>query len=618
MNIRSELLPKSAQELRAYDEVILNNIANIDMENEFVECLNEYVSKYGGGLFTCGGNDSINTSNPHSYNRDDMIGSLYQQMLPVQVINYTPPVGVIFIIDRSGSMNDPADDGHTLLDWAKEGVASCLSSLTERDYIGIMSLETDYHSILELTPRTQEAKIRSAIDSIDIADGSTTFSGAIERAGQALRAIKSVDKKHIVIISDGYVTEAEHDTYEGYAKSYYETDGITISVVGVSMSEPPDASIYINETNIDNIPATTAYLTMLRLVKLGHGRLHAVPTSESARLVPEMREDLKAPDIKEVSDEPFYPVIVNNTSPVFNGVERLNDEEHGNTMTVQLDGFYGTKIRQGATLLLTGEYNVPLYAQWKYGNGMVGSFMSDVYGLYSADFMDNPNGTTFLKNVIRNLTPVQNIRDNDIKLNLYENNYSNSLSILTGFNEGEYLKGTIRYNDPEMGTVEVPLNVTQEDMSKETLKKASVYVTGAMTELNNYSRSKFVIKKPGTYAIEIVKYNENGDVVGSNTIYKTLAYSKEYIVFEEENDNSKELLATIARYGNGIVVDDLDDPHSIIDSFETVIYKEFDPRYLFSIIIIVLFLLDVAVRKFKFKWPHEIINNYREKKKGNR
>ena len=613
-----EQVPTSALALCAYDEVILNNIANADMESSFVEILHEYVSKYGGGLFTTGGNDASDDSLPHSYNRIDMIGSLYQQMLPVQVINYTPPVGVIFIIDRSGSMSELAEDGSTLLEWAKAGVWSAVSSsLSERDYVGIMSLETDYHSILELTPRTQEAKIRSAIDSIDTADGSTTFSGAIERAGQALRAIKNVDKKHIVIVSDGYCTEADNETYEGYAKSYYETDGITISVVGVSMSTPVDAAQYVNETDIDAIPTTSAYLNMLRLTKIGHGRLHAIPTSESSRLVPEMREDLRADDIKEVSDEPFYPVIVNNTSPVFNGIERLNDEEHGNTMKIQLEGFYGTKLKANATLLLAGEFNVPLYAQWKYGNGMVGSFLCDVYGMYSSNFMSEEDGITFLKNVIRNLTPVSNIRDNDIKLNLYENNYSNSLSILTGFNEGEYLRGLIRYNDPENGTIEVPLNLAQEDMSKETLRKTNVYTTLAMSELNNYSRCKFVIRKPGTYTIEINKYNENGDLVGSNSIHKTLSYSREYEVYDNNEENYKDLLSTLARYGNGILVEDLDDPHSIIDSFETVIYKEFDPRYLFSIIIIILFLLDVAVRKFKFKWPHEIIAKYREKK-GNR
>lgn len=615
LNVKTDTLPTTALELCAYDEIILNNIANSDMEPGFVEILNEYVYNYGGGLFTTGGNESGDGLTSHSYNRTDMIGSLYQQMLPVQVVDYTPPVGVIFIIDRSGSMSETAEDGSTLLEWAKAGAYSAaINSLKTGDYVGIMSLETDYNIILELTPRTQEAKIRSAINSIDTADGSTTFSGAIERAGQILRAAKNVDKKHIVIISDGYVTETEHDTYEGYAKSYYETDGITISVVGVSMSTPLDAMTYINETNIDNIPSVGAYYMMLRLTKLGHGRLHAIPTSESARIVPEMREDLKAPDIKEVSDEPFYPIIVNNTASVFNGVERLNDEDHGNTMTMQVEGFYGTKIKDGATLLLTGEYNVPLYAQWKYGNGMVGSFMSDVYGLYTSDFMSDVNGTTFLKNAIKSLTPLKNIRDNDIKLTLYEDNYSNQLSILTGFNEGEYLEGTIKYLDSELGTVEIPMNTIVEEATKETIRNSSVFVLTPMTEANNYSRCKFIIRKPGTYTIEINKFNEAGELVGSNTLHKTLAYSKEYEAFEDEDYNPKELLTALSQNGNGIIVDDLTDSHSIIESFETTIFKEFDPRYLFSIIIIVLFLLDVAVRKFKFKWPHEIIQKIRENK----
>ena len=33
------------------------------------------------------------------------------------------------------------------------------------------------------------------------------------------------------------------------------------------------------------------------------------------------------------------------------------------------------------------------------------------------------------------------------------------------------------------------------------------------------------------------------------------------------------------------------------------------------IVALVLFLADIAVRKFKFKWPHELIRAHREKKK---
>ncbi len=614
LNVTTDELPKSALELCAYDEIILNNIANSDLSNDFVEILHEYVYNYGGGLFTTGGMDANDATLAHSYNRNDMVGTLYQQMLPVQIIDYTPPVGVIFIIDRSGSMDTKLDDGTTYLEWARAGVTSCLNSLTERDYIGIMTLESDYNVILELTPRTQDLKIRSAINSIDTASGGTSFSGAIENAGMALRSLKSVDKKHIIIVSDGYVTDGDTATYELDAKTFYETDGITISVIGVNMKTPTDANEYINKEDVDEIPVNSAYYKMLRLTKLGHGILHAVPSDESARLVPEMREDLQAPSIKEVSDEPFYPIVLNTASSIFNGVERLNDEEHANTMTVQLDGFFGAKVRANATLLLAGDYNVPIYAQWKYGKGTVGSFMSDVYGHYSASFINDPNGQLFLKNVIKNLTPVENIRTNDIRLSLYEKNYSNSLSILTELNDGEYLTGSITYRDGA-SMVEIPLTQVQENMDKNTLRDLSAYVLVALSKDNNYSRSKFIIRKPGTYTIKIDKCNQAGEVIGSNTIHKSIAYSDEYNILSNDANDYEDVLRTFARYGNGSYIEDLEDPN-ITDSFEKVVYREFDPRYLFAIIAIVLFLADVAVRKFKFRWPHEIITKYLRDKKS--
>jgi hypothetical protein len=74
------------------------------------------------------------------------------------------------------------------------------------------------------------------------------------------------------------------------------------------------------------------------------------------------------------------------------------------------------------------------------------------------------------------------------------------------------------------------------------------------------------------------------------------------------------MLETIALRGKGSVIEDLDSPMEIFKDFVTSFRRTFDPRYLFAILAIVLFLLDVAVRKFKFKWPHEIIRAYKEKK----
>ena len=71
-------------------------------------------------------------------------------------------------------------------------------------------------------------------------------------------------------------------------------------------------------------------------------------------------------------------------------------------------------------------------------------------------------------------------------------------------------------------------------------------------------------------------------------------------------------MGTVANDGDGMVINL---PGEIFDSLVRTLGREFDPRVLFSILIIVMFLLDVAVRKFKFKWPHEIVRDHREKKR---
>ena len=47
--------------------------------------------------------------------------------------------------------------------------------------------------------------------------------------------------------------------------------------------------------------------------------------------------------------------------------------------------------------------------------------------------------------------------------------------------------------------------------------------------------------------------------------------------------------------------------NEIFDDFDKTVEKVFDPRYLFIILAVVLFVTEIAVRKFKFKWPHELI-----------
>ena len=585
--VSSSELPTTLDGLRAYDQVILNNIANSDLPTGFDSVLKQYVEIYGGGLFTLGGNNLDDTA--HAYNKTDMYGSIYQSMLPVQVINYTPPIGVMFVVDTSGSMLAGNDYGASYLVSAIQGVAAGLDVLYDRDYVGIMTLDTYQSVVLEMTPRTQETKIEEAISKLAATGdgGDTVFSNAMRGAGEALRALKDVAKRHVIVVSDG-MTEAPN-TYLPIVKDFYETDDITFTVIGVNMND-------------DSRQA------MIDMAATGGGRFYEADKTKD--FVESIQDDLIIPTVQEKNEEPFAPIVYNTISPLVQGLDRGEGADR-NRLTIELGGFYGSKIKPGADLILMGDFEVPIYAQWKQGAGMVGSFLCDLQASkWSAEFMADQNGKTFIRDVVDNLMPMSNIRPNDITVNLQEDNYSNVLSVFPKLKDGETVVGEIiQYT--EAGEKSISLNEATADV-----KGAMVYVKQEISASNRYSRCEFVIKESGVYAIKLTKLDKDGEQVGETfTTYKTFSYSEEYdetlLLSEEE---LKTMLTSLTEKGKGTLIEDLEDMNPVLEGFVTRLEKVFDPRFSFMIMAIVFFLLDIAVCKFKFKWIHEIIRDNKRKK----
>ena len=599
--VTGDTLPSSLADLRAYDQVILNNISNKELkgiptndpDKTFDMVLESYVSELGGGLFTVGGNNADGTAN--AYNRKDMYGSLYQQMLPVQAIEYTPPVGVVVIIDRSGSMGTPDEFGDSNLTWARRGATACLDALTERDYIGIMTLDSSHDWILPLTPRTQDAMIREAINKVEDVDGGTVFTDAIDRAGIALRNLASVDKRHIIIISDCLVGVEDQNNFMPLIDEFYRNDGTTLSIIGVGLSKSDPQYANMKEA------AET----------LGHGRL--ITTNTPQELVTIMREELNEPVMEEVNYTTFNPIIYDSFSPLVQNLERAKDEagnDVAHKLSVTLDGFYGVKVKNPDYLVLTGDYQVPLYAQWKYGNGMVGSFMCDLNGTWSADFLADENAQQLVRNIVDNLMPTEDIAPSEITIALNEDNYTNQLGVFTTLQSGEYVKGEI-VNMTNKKAAAISLNAVTNG-SREEKRASDCYVTLPLSAANHYSRCDFVVKGSGVYKITLIKCAADGKEIARFETFKTFSYSEEYDTNVEATDISEaDKMALLAAAGKGKMVENA---ISIFDDFVTGLNRTFDPRFLFMILALVLFLTDIAVRKFKFKWPHEIVRDWKEKK----
>ena len=364
----SEKMPASVEDLQNYDEVILVNIANRDMPQGFDKLLQSYVQDFGGGLLTVGGNTADSTPDnykPNAYDKADMQGTLYQDMLPVEIMDPMSSIGVVIIIDRSGSMwNQGGGQPYekSMLYAAKLGAEACLGQLQDDDYVGILPLGDYYKDYPELFPISQKNKILTEIDSIELGGG-TIFEGALASARHALLANTEVNRRHIILITDGMPGDENYDDYLNEAKMNAQA-GITMSVVGIGCD---------NATKRE----------MKELVKAGGGEeKHFYDAADAASVSALMQEALRINELRIFTHGSFTPNIP------------------GTDYTLPAMGCaYRSALKEGATEIIHSPYG-PLLAHWRYGKGMVGSFMCDLNGTWSADFINSEKGAELINRII--------------------------------------------------------------------------------------------------------------------------------------------------------------------------------------------------------------------------
>ena len=558
-------MPKTLNDLRKYDEVIMVNVANADLPQGFDQILYRYVKEVGGGLFTvCGNKDDGNPNDElfeaNAFTQADMGNSLYQELLPVEIIEYTPPAAVVIIIDTSGSMYSPDVPYETTkLFAAQQGALSCLEALTERDWVGVMTFADQSAQSLELTPRVERDKIISAINNLPKNGGNTKFTNAINDAGDALAALTAVERRHIILVTDGQPQDKAEDY--GAAMKKNADRGITMSIVGIDVNSESQKKMEFALEFYAGMPAD---------------HFHNVKQLGDAGT--EMREDLDLPAITDVNYETFVPVI-KNYSTVVDGIEA--------DKMPSLDGFYGTKLKEGATEILGGEF-VPIYAQWKYGKGTVGSFLCDLNGTWSSDFIESETGQQLITNMVEALYPTENIQIPSIRLTLKEQNYRSELNIFADADETDTVCVEVisRFNP------DIPTQIFYPSSSEE------------------FGKVTIEITEPGVYEIHVMRQDSEGNLLSQHSIYKAFSYSAVYNILTNTTSYAQKL-ADISAAGEGVV---LTKPHEVFENVVKYLHKTIDPRIALIITALVVFLLDIAVRKFKFKWPHEIIRDAREKK----
>ncbi|MEE2682054.1 MAG: glutamine amidotransferase [Planctomycetota bacterium] len=546
--IQSDLLPPDALDqgtalLNGYDAIILCNLPRWAVSNTADTALHSYVHDLGGGLMMVGGDQSFGAGG--------WIDSQTAEVLPVRL---DPPQqrqmvrGALALIIHSTEM--PRANY-----WAQQTAIAAIEALTSLDYIGIITY--NYNATgksingaswaLPMQEAGDKARAIAATKSMVVGD-MPDFSASLELAYEGLEPLRA-GQKHMVIISDGDPAAPSSALLNKFVEAKISITTIMYAGHGTYLHRQAMRAIagmtggtFYNEPPPSDLPKIfTKEATVVSRSLINEGTYD-----------PQVRSSLSGP-VKGI-----------DSVPPIRGFVLTVDRDEGRAQT--------PIVVQGA------ESQDPLLAYWNYGLGKSLAFTSDLSGRWCADWIAWAGFQRMWEQSVRWLmrpaSPANVLLRTRIEgeTAIVEVDATNEDSGFINF-----LQTDSRVLDPD-GVVQ-PLELEQVGPGR--------------------YRGEFQTGAAGAYLVNVgfPTVSASGEAqLRSVQGAVSLPYSKE---FRSVQDNSA-LLRTIADRTGGRVIE-LDANPESIDLFEKAsIEVPLAPRRiwdLIAIIAVVLFIIDVAVRR---------------------
>ena len=616
------LFPYTMEDLLEYDEVVLMNVDASKLPAGSTGLLKRYVEENGRGVVVTCGSTAYDPKTESYYN------SPLAEILPVdlKIENEKETVAIVLIVDLSSSMREEMGT-KTRYDVALASTKQALDALdVTKDYVGVIIFDETVKTAVEMTPLENEANKQAIKDKIDyefehyyyehfydaegnetdvrvivnsskngvideqksyllpVADGGkgwtvsptirwgthdyttfevikahgTRYTAPISAASNMLGKAKQeyrLDIKQVVFMSDGAPNDSGSG-YEGVVKIMYKA-GIVTSAIGIG----------------DDINST-AEGELRKIAEAGH--TEPVFIKDPEKLPGTLFDIVQSIQGEYYNTHPVSPKEFDN-SAILAGVVNYDT----------LNGYYGTTIKEGATMVLYVDNLKPLIAEWQYGLGKVSVFMSDFGSSWTQSMFGTKDGQRLIANLI--------------KSGMNEQTDSTGLNIIETPRREEG-KTTIR--------VETPVNVRENEVLKAVIISENgqeVEKEFKFTKIGN-KRYRAIIDTPdeteqGTYVIEIRLVNEQGmeDVLYDKTSLAVVGYYKdEYDIYAVDGKAVMNDIAKNQSTDNSLL--DIRQPVSVYN-----VQKEDIAEYVhnlddeFAIASLILFLVSIFFRNFVFQ-----------------
>lgn len=539
--VNNNEIPYTIEELCVYDEYVLSNVdvRNIYNYSQFISSLDTLVSEFGKSLITIGNTYIQN-------NEDDETLTSLSNMLPVKFGNNDQSGTLVTIIfDISHSMYQASK-----FECAKTAAKAIVDNLDEEVSVMIIPFFGDVGNPILPTKVKEKEKLIAAIDGFTTYNG-TYIGAAIKHANNFINNL-NYSKNQVILISDGC----------GY------DDGSTTS----KRNDIRQAKMYAEEMRKNNIKLSVIQITnqtndadWKSVASLGGGDYYYLKDTKSAEHL--ILDNVLNVLTDVVLDKSASTVqILKTKDELVSGIESLPD----------INGLYNNTKKSSATVVLeatytdevNNSYKVPLYTYWNYGNGQVSSFASKISGKWVENWGSNETSMKVLENI-----PDRNIPDSRVNsaFIINTNTVGTNTQIIVNV-------PSLNYNSQLNVEIKYP-NQTVEN--KVLVFDSQNYITDIdSSQIGEYNINLY-------YQLGELKYETN---------YKFyISYLPEYNSFTlYDASNLYYMVST-----NGKISEDgklvLENNNSNVQKY----ILDFTP--IFMIICVILFVIDIIVRKLRWQ-----------------
>ncbi|MEN6368440.1 MAG: vWA domain-containing protein [Thermotogota bacterium] len=357
--VQAQAVPSLAT-LSDYRQVIYAGQALQDLTGPQVNDLTHYVKNLGGGLLVVQGDREVRGFEAGP------IESLLPVSFSVPEKGRSPSMAIVYLLDRSSSMNELAGDRAKIRVLREAAVASLLL-LPGDTLVGIVGFYDNYDWVFPLQQLGDGTGAYRAVAALNAFGGTDIYYPLNDAIDQLIAA--DVRVKHILLVSDGQTTEVGRDYPQLLQKLDQHTD-ITLSVIAVNRDP--------------NVPF------LRKLVDHGRGVLYYAA------------DFVTLPQVTiEVTQRLSRSRFINTDTAVEASTESLVGL--GTIPAVQ--GYVLTYPRSSASTMLWAGPD-PLLSTWRIGLGSVTVLNVDLSGAWSRDWLSWSGMPRLFEEILRTTSPV--------------------------------------------------------------------------------------------------------------------------------------------------------------------------------------------------------------------